>query len=195
MAFVLPELPFDKKAFGTYISEEGFNFHYGKHHAAYVTNLNNLVKDTDYENLTLEEVILKSAKENKTPVFNNSAQIYNHTFFWNCLSPNGGGAPKGKIAELIDGSFGSFDKFKEEFSAKAATLFGSGWAWLVVNEAGKLEILQLPNAGTPMSLGKKAVLTIDVWEHAYYIDHRNVRLNFIQGFWNFVNWDFVNSNL
>jgi len=195
MAFTLPELPYAKNAFGSYISEEGFNYHHGKHHATYVTNLNNNVKGTDYENLSLEEAIIRSNQEKKPAIFNNAAQHYNHSFFWNCLSPAGGGAPKGKIAELLDRDLGGFEKFKEEFSNKAVTLFGAGWAWLVLNADGKLEIVQTPNAGTPMTDGKKALLTVDVWEHAYYIDHRNARLNFVQGFWNVVNWDFVNSNL
>jgi superoxide dismutase, Fe-Mn family len=195
MTFTLPELPYTKTAFGQYISEEGFNYHHGKHHAAYVNNLNNNIKGTDYENLQLDQIILRSFKESKPAIFNNAAQHYNHSFFWNCLSPNGGGAPTGKIADLITRDFGSFDKFKEEFSNKAATLFGSGWTWLVLNKDGKLEIVQTANAGTPMTNDQKALLTIDVWEHAYYIDHRNVRLNFIQGFWNVINWSFVNTNL
>jgi superoxide dismutase, Fe-Mn family len=195
MAFILPELPFSKNAFGSYISEEGFNYHHGKHHATYVTNLNNNIKGTDYENLNLEEIIVKSAKESKPAVFNNAAQHFNHSFFWNCLSPNGGGNPTGKIAEFITRDFVSYEKFKEEFSAKAVGLFGSGWAWLTLNSGGKLEIVQLSNAGTPMVDGKKALMTVDVWEHAYYIDHRNARANFVNGFWDVVNWAHVNSCL
>jgi superoxide dismutase, Fe-Mn family len=195
MAFILPELPFSKNAFGSYISEEGFNYHHGKHHATYVTNLNNNIKGTDFENLKLEDIIVKSAKDSKPAVFNNAAQHFNHSFFWNCLSPNGGGNPTGKIAELITRDFVSFEKFKEEFSAKAVGLFGSGWAWLTLNTQGKLEIVQLSNAGTPMVDGKKALMTVDVWEHAYYIDHRNARANFVNGFWDVVNWAHVNSCL
>jgi len=194
MAFILPELPYDKKALHPFISEETFDYHYGKHHAAYVTNLNAAVKDTEYEGLKLEDAIVKSAKESKLPVFNNAAQHWNHAFFWECMSPNGGGAPKGKIADMITKDFGSFDAFKEQFSKAAATLFGAGWAWLA-SDNGKLEIIQLSNAGTPMTLNKKALLTIDVWEHAYYIDYRNARPKFIEGFWDVINWDKVNARI
>ncbi|MFN8255157.1 MAG: superoxide dismutase [Bacteroidales bacterium] len=195
MAHVLPELPYSKDAFGKFISAEGFEYHHGKHHAAYVNNLNKMIENNEFQNLNLEETILKSFKEKNTPVFNNSAQIWNHTFFWHCLTPSGGGKPTGKIGDLIDRDFESYDKFKETFSAKAATLFGSGWAWLVVGENGKLEILQMSNAGTPLTENKKALLTIDVWEHAYYIDHRNARPNFIAGFWDVVNWAEVNKRI
>ncbi|MBC7473249.1 MAG: superoxide dismutase [Candidatus Sericytochromatia bacterium] len=195
MKFTLPELPYAKDAFAPYISAEGFDYHYGKHHATYVTKLNELVQGTDYENKTLEEVVVQSAKENKTPIFNNSAQHWNHSFFWNCLSPSGGSLPTGKVAEMIDRDFGSFDAFKEKFSTTATTLFGSGWAWLVVDQSGKLEIVGLSNAGTPLTQDKTPILTLDVWEHAYYIDHRNARPKHVEGFWNVVNWDFVNSNI
>lgn len=195
MAFTLPELPYAKDALSPYISSEGFDYHHGKHHATYVTKLNELTQGTDMESMSLEDIILHADKEKKTPLFNNSAQHWNHSFFWNCLSPNGGGNPTGKIAELIDRDFGSFDAFKEKFTTTATTLFGSGWAWLTSDENGKLEIIGLPNAGLPLTHGKTALLTLDVWEHAYYIDHRNARPKFIEGFWKHVNWDFANSNL
>lgn len=195
MAHSLPELPFAKNAFGTFMSEEGFEYHHGKHHAAYVNNLNKLVEGTDFQSLSLEDTIKKAFNDKNTGVFNNSAQHWNHSFFWSCLSPSGGGKPSGKLAELIDRDFGSFDKFKETFSAKAATLFGSGWAWLVTDNSGKLDILQMSNAGTPVTEGKSALLTLDVWEHAYYIDHRNARPNFIAGFWDVVNWDAVSKRI
>jgi Fe-Mn family superoxide dismutase len=195
MAFKLPELPYAKNSLTPYISEEGFDYHYGKHHATYVNKLNELIQGTELEQKSLEDIILYSDKEGKTAIFNNAAQHFNHSFFWNCLSPNGGGNPKGKIEELINRDFESFDKFKEKFSNAAVTLFGSGWTWLALNNEGKLEILQLSNAGTPLTSGKKPLLTIDVWEHAYYIDHRNARPKFVEGFWNYVNWDFVNTQL
>jgi len=193
MAHLLPDLPFAKDAFGKFISAEGFDYHHGKHHAAYVNNLNKLIEGTDFQQLNLEDTIKKSFIDKNLPVFNNSAQIWNHTFFWNSINPSGGGKPSGKVADLIDRDFESYDKFKEAFSNKAATLFGSGWAWLVVGENNKLEILQMSNAGTPITEGKKPLLTIDVWEHAYYIDHRNARPNFISGFWDVVNWTEVNK--
>jgi superoxide dismutase, Fe-Mn family len=195
MAHLLPELPFAKDAFGKFISAEGFEYHHGKHHAAYVNNLNKLIEGTKFQSLNLEETVKSAFSEKNTPIFNNSAQHWNHSFFWNCLSPSGGGKPSGKIAELIDRDFESFEKFKETFSAKATTLFGSGWAWLVTDNSGKLDILQMSNAGTPLTEGKKALLTIDVWEHAYYIDHRNARPNFIAGFWDVVNWSEVAKRL
>lgn len=189
--FKLPELPYKTSDFKGIFSEETFEFHHGKHHNAYVTNLNNLIKGTDFESMSLEEIIKKS----QAGVFNNSAQHFNHSFFWNCMSPNGGGAPTGKIADEINANFGSFDKFKENFSSSAATLFGSGWAWLVKNGDGKLEIIQKSNADTPLTDNAKPILTLDVWEHAYYIDYRNARPAFIEKFWEVVNWDFANSNL
>jgi len=191
MAFTLPELPFAKDAMKSIISEEAFDYHHGKHHAAYVNNLNNLIKGTAFEEMKLEEIIKKA----DGGLFNNSAQHFNHDFFWKCMSPNGGGAPSGKIADEIAASFGSFDAFKEQFSKAATTLFGSGWAWLAKNADNKLEILQLSNAGTPLTLDKKPILTLDVWEHAYYIDYRNARPTFIEKFWDIVNWDFANKNL
>jgi Fe-Mn family superoxide dismutase len=192
MSFVLPELPFPKDALKPHISEETFDYHYGKHHAAYVNNLNKLVEGTDFQGLNLEEIIKKSQSG---PIFNNAAQHYNHTFFWNSLSPNSGGVPSGKVLEAINKSFGSFDEFKTKFSNSAATLFGAGWAWLVKNADGSLAIEQTSNAGTPLASGKQAILTIDVWEHAYYIDYRNARPQFIDHFWEIVNWDFALKNL
>lgn len=194
MEFKLPDLPYDKKALAPFISEETFDYHHGKHHAAYVNNLNAAVKDNAFADLSLEEAIKKSFKENNLAVFNNGAQHWNHSFFWKCMSPNGGGAPKGELADMINRDFGSFDAFKEQFSSSAAKLFGAGWAWLTLNN-GKLEIEQMSNAGTPVSFDKKALLTIDVWEHAYYIDYRNARPKFIEGFWDVVNWDHVTANL
>ena len=195
MKFTLPELPYAKDALAPYISQEGFDYHYGKHHATYVNKLNELIGGTEYENKDLNTIIIDSAKESKAPIFNNSAQHWNHSFFWNCMTPNGGGAPTGKIAELIDRDFGSFDSFKEKFSNTAVTLFGSGWAWLFIDENEKLEIVGLSNAGTPLAQGKKPILTLDVWEHAYYIDHRNARPKFVEGFWNVVNGDHANKQI
>jgi Fe-Mn family superoxide dismutase len=187
MKFELPELPFPKDSLAPIISEETLDYHWGKHHAAYVNNLNNLVPGTEFEGLTLEEIIKKS----QAGIFNNSAQIWNHTFFWNCLSPNGGGAPTGAVLKAIEENFGSFDDFKTKFSASATTLFGAGWAWLVKTTDGKLEIVQTSNAGTPLTTDKTPILTLDVWEHAYYIDYRNARPKFIEKFWDIVNWENV----
>jgi Fe-Mn family superoxide dismutase len=191
MAFQLPELPYAINALEPHISKETLEFHYGKHHQAYVTNLNNLVPGTEFENMDLEEIIKKS----EGGVFNNAAQVWNHTFYWHCLSPNGGGAPTGELAEKINEAFGSFENFKEQFSQKAITTFGSGWAWLVKNADGSLEITSTSNAGTPMTSGQTALLTCDVWEHAYYVDYRNARPKYVEIFWNLVNWDFVASKL
>lgn len=185
MKFELPELPYAKTALTPFLSEETFEYHYGKHHAAYVNNLNKLIEGTPYAEMTLVEIIKKA----DGGLFNNAAQVWNHTFFWNCLSPHGGGAPSGKLLEAVNRDFGSFDAFKEKFTTAAATLFGSGWAWLVKDEGGKLEVLQTANADTPMKHGKTAILTLDVWEHAYYIDYRNARPKFIDGFWSKVNWE------
>jgi Fe-Mn family superoxide dismutase len=172
------------------MSEETLEYHYGKHHQAYVTNLNNLIKGTEYENLPLEEIIKKSSGG----VFNNSAQVWNHTFFWNCMKPNGGGAPTGKVADAINAKWGSFDKFKEEFQKSAVGNFGSGWTWLVKKADGSVDIVNTSNAATPLTTENKALLTVDVWEHAYYIDYRNARPKFVEAWWNLVNWDFVNQN-
>ncbi|MDF2530103.1 MAG: superoxide dismutase [Gammaproteobacteria bacterium] len=191
MSFELPALPYEKNALEPHMSAETLEYHYGKHHKAYVDNLNNLVKGTEFESKSLEDII----KHSSGGVFNNSAQVWNHTFFWHCLSPNGGGAPSGKVAKEIDKAFGSFELFKEKFTKTALTTFGSGWAWLVKNKDGQLDIISTSNAGTPMTDGKIALLTCDVWEHAYYIDYRNARPKFLEAFWNLVNWDFVAKNL
>jgi len=191
MEHKLPELPYAKDALQPHMSSETFDYHYSKHHNAYVTNLNNLIKGTKYEDMSLEDII----KNSEGGVFNNAAQVWNHTFFWNCLAPNAGGNPTGAIADKINAKWGSFDKFKEEFTKSAVGNFGSGWTWLVTNKAGELEIVNTSNAGTPMTAGHKALLTVDVWEHAYYIDYCNARPNFLNAFWNIVNWNFVNSNL
>jgi Fe-Mn family superoxide dismutase len=190
MIHELPELPFGKDALAPHISAETLDFHHGKHHQTYVTNLNKLIKGTEFEDVSLEDIVRKA----DGGVFNNGAQVFNHTFYWNCLKPGGGGAPTGAVADAISGAFGSFDAFKEEFSAKAATLFGSGWAWLVKDD-GKLLIVQGSNASSPLRDGHTPVLTCDVWEHAYYIDYRNARPKYIEAFWNLVNWDFVAQNL
>ena len=191
MAHQLPPLPYDKNALEPHISAETLEYHYGKHHQTYVTNLNKMISGTEYESLSLEDIVKKASGG----VFNNAAQIWNHTFYWHCLSPDGGGSPSGKVGDAINKTFGSFDKFKEQFSQAAVTTFGSGWAWLVRNSDGSLAITSTSNAGTPMTEGKKALLTCDVWEHAYYIDYRNKRPDYVAAFWNLVNWDFVASNL
>lgn len=191
MVHKLPELPYAMSALAPHISEETLEYHYGKHHQTYVTNLNNLIKDTEFENLSLEDIIKKSSGG----LFNNAAQVWNHTFYWNCLSPDGGGKPGGKVADAINQSFGSFDAFKEKFSQTAITTFGSGWGWLVRNADGSLALSSTSNAGTPMTEGQTALLTCDVWEHAYYIDYRNARPKYVENFWELVNWDFVEKNL
>lgn len=190
MIHELPALPYAKDALLPHISAETIEYHYGKHHQAYVTNLNNLIKGTEFEALSLEDIILQSAGG----VFNNAAQVWNHTFYWSCLSPNGGGAPTGAVADAIDAKWGSFDAFKEAFSKAAIGTFGSGWAWLVKNTAGELEIVSTSNAATPMTNGQTALMTCDVWEHAYYVDYRNARPKYVEIFWNLVNWDFVAAN-
>lgn len=190
MEHVLPPLPYPRNALEPHMSNETLDFHYGKHHQAYVNKLNELIKGTKYENMSLEEIILSS----EGPLFNNAAQVWNHTFFWNCLAPKAGGNPTGNIAKKIDEKWGSFDKFKEEFAKMAVANFGSGWTWLVQNKQNELEIVNTSNAQTPKTQGLKALMTLDVWEHAYYIDYRNARPDFIKGFWNLVNWEFVNKN-
>jgi superoxide dismutase, Fe-Mn family len=197
MAFSQPPLPFDFNALEPYgMKAETFEYHYGKHHKAYVDNLNKLVEGKDLADKSLEEVIQTSFKDpSLTGVFNNAAQVWNHTFFWDSLKPAGGGTPNGDLAAKIDKDFGSFDKFKEEFSNAAATQFGSGWAWLI-DDGGTLKVMKTPNAENPLAHGKKALLTLDVWEHAYYIDFRNARPAFIKNFLDqLVNWDFVAENL
>nr|WP_315028583.1 superoxide dismutase [uncultured Chryseobacterium sp.] len=191
----LPELPYSKNALQPIITEETFDYHYEKHHAAYVNNLVSLVKDTPLEGASVETIIQKGFEENNQGLFNNAAQHWNHSFFWNCMSPDGGKAPQGKIAELLDRDFGSFENFKEQFSTTAVKLFGCGWAWLAQNEKGLLEIIPLKDAHTPLTSNKTPILTLDVWEHAYYIDYRNARPKFVEGFWEIVNWNFANENL
>ena len=192
MAFTLPELPYAKDALAPHISAETLEFHYGKHHQTYVTNLNKFAEtDPSLAGRTLEDLILTT----KGGVFNNAAQVWNHTFYWHSLKPGGGGAPTGKIGELITSTWGSFDAFKEKFTAAAIGQFGSGWAWLVQNAAGSLEITTTSNAECPLTAGKRPLLTCDVWEHAYYIDFRNARAAYVGAWWNLVNWDFANANL
>ena len=191
MAFQLPELPYAKNALEPHISAETIEYHYGKHHQAYVNNLNGLVAGTPGEESSLEDIIMNSSGG----LFNNAAQVWNHTFYWNCLSPNGGDEPTGELAEKITHTFGSFTEFKEAFSKAAATNFGSGWTWLVKDADGKLEIVSTDDAKTPMTDGKTALMTIDVWEHAYYVDYRNARPKYIEAFWNLVNWNFVASHI
>ncbi|MFD2909696.1 superoxide dismutase [Flavobacterium ardleyense] len=191
----LPELPYDKSALNPFITEETFDYHYGKHHAAYVNNLAGLVKDTKLIAASVEEIIQIGFAEKNHALFNNAAQHWNHTFFWHCMSPDGGKQPDGKIGELITRDFGSFENFKEQFSTTAVKLFGCGWAWLAQDEHGKLEIIAMKDAHTPLTENKKPILTIDVWEHAYYIDYRNARPKFVEGFWEIVNWEFANQNL
>jgi Fe-Mn family superoxide dismutase len=178
-------------ALAPFISRETLEFHYGKHHAAYVTNLNKLIPGTEFENMPLEDVVKKASGG----IFNNAAQIWNHTFYWNCLMPSGGGEPKGAVAEMMAKNFGGFPNFRVEFTKAAMSTFGSGWVWLVKNSDGKLTIESTGNAGTPLKDNRKAVLTCDVWEHAYYIDYRNNRAAYVEAFWKLVNWKFVEQNL
>jgi Fe-Mn family superoxide dismutase len=193
MAFTLPALPYAKDALAPHISAETLDFHHGKHHNAYVTKLNELIAGKPEESQTLEEII--KGHDVGTPIFNNAAQVWNHTFYWASMKPGGGGAPTGDLAAAIDRDFGSFDKFKEAFTAAGIGQFGSGWAWLV-EEAGKLHVTKTPNADLPMKHKQKAILTMDVWEHAYYIDFRNARPKYIETFLgNLVNWDFALENL
>ncbi len=192
MEHKLPDLPYEKNALEPHISAETLEYHHGKHHQAYVTNLNNLIKGTEFEEKALEDII-KTAPAGG--VFNNAAQVWNHSFYWNCLNPNGGGEPSGALAEAIDKAFGSFADFKEKFAASCVGNFGSGWTWLVKNDDGSVEIMNTSNAGCPLTEeGKTPLLTCDVWEHAYYIDYRNLRPKYVENFWNLVNWDFVAGN-
>lgn len=191
MAFELPPLPYEKDALAPYISAETLDYHHGKHHNAYVTNLNGLIEGTDHADASLEDIILNS----DGGLFNNAAQVWNHTFYWNCMAPGGGGEPTGDVAEAINSAFGSYDAFREQFTTAAKTQFGSGWAWLVDAGSG-LEIMKTPNADLPMAHSAKALLTIDVWEHAYYIDYRNARPDYIETFMNsLLNWDHVAAQM
>jgi Fe-Mn family superoxide dismutase len=191
MTFSLPKLPYEMDALAPHISKETLEYHYGKHHNTYVVNLNKLIANTEYADMSLEEII----KQASGGVFNNAAQVWNHTFYWNCLSPYGGGEPEGELADAIDKAFGSFAQFKEKFTEISIGTFGSGWGWLVQDAEGQLKIISTSNAGTPMAEGMKALLTCDVWEHAYYIDYRNARPNYLNAFWELVNWTFVSNQL
>ncbi len=190
MTFELPKLPYPMDALEPHISQETLEYHYGKHHAAYVNKLNGLIKGTEFEKKSLDDIILKSSGG----IFNNAAQVWNHTFYWNCMSPEGGGEPYDALAAAIDKNFGSYEKFKDQFISAANNHFGSGWAWLVKTKDGKLEVVSTSNAGNPMTDHKKPLLTCDVWEHAYYIDTRNDRPKYVNNFWQLVNWDFVVKN-
>ncbi|MBD2858822.1 superoxide dismutase [Fe] [Spongiibacter sp. KMU-158] len=191
MAFELPALPYDKSALEPHISAETLDFHHGKHHNAYLVKLNELVPGSEFEGKTLEEII----KTSSGVLFNQAAQVWNHTFYWNSLSPNGGGAPAGDLAAAIDSAFGSFEEFKTAFNAKAVGNFGSGWTWLVKNSDGSLEIVNTDDADTPIARdGQTPLFTADVWEHAYYIDYRNARPKYLEAFWNLVNWEFAAAN-
>ena len=191
MAIELPALPYDRAALEPHISAETLDFHYGKHHQTYVTNLNNLIAGTEFESADLESIVRKS----QGGLFNNAAQVWNHTFYWNCLKPNGGGEPSGKLAEAINAAFGSFEAFKAEFSKTAIGTFGSGWAWLVQRADGSLALVSTANAATPLTGTDKPLLTCDVWEHAYYVDYRNARPKYVEAFWNLVNWDFAAAQM
>ena len=191
MAIELPPLPFERTALEPHISGETIDYHYGKHHKAYVDNLNKMIAGTEFESMPLEDIIRKS----QGAMFNNAAQVWNHTFYWNCLKPNAGGEPSGKLADAIGKAFGSFDKFKEQFSDLAVKTFGSGWAWLVQRADGGLALVSTQNAVTPLTSDDIPLMTCDVWEHAYYIDYRNARPKYIEAFWSLVNWDFAASNM
>jgi len=191
MAIELPPLPFEKNALEPHISAETLEFHYGKHHQAYVTKLNGMIEGTEFADMALEDIIRKASGG----MFNNAAQVWNHTFYWNSLSPNGGGDPSGKLADALAKTFGSVDAFREQFSTAAAGNFGSGWTWLVQRPDGSLAIVNTSNAATPITGDDKPLLTIDVWEHAYYIDYRNARPKYVEAFWNLVNWDFAAANM
>jgi len=192
MEHQLPQLPFAMDALAPHMSKETFEYHYAKHHQAYVTNLNNLIKGTEYDSLDLEAIVKKAPAGG---IYNNSAQVWNHTFFWNCLKPNGGGAPGGALADAINSKWGSLDEFKKAFQTSAVGNFGSGWTWLVKKADGSVDIVNMGAAGTPLTTGDKPLLTIDVWEHAYYIDYRNARPKFVETFLNsLVNWGFAEKN-
>ncbi len=190
MAYELPALPYAIDALAPHISAETLEFHHGKHHQTYVTNLNNLVPGSQFEGASIESLIARASGG----IFNNAAQVWNHTFYWNSLSPNGGGEPTGALADAINATFGSFAEFKEAFSKCAITTFGSGWGWLVKNADGSLELMSTSNAGCPLTEGQTPLLTCDVWEHAYYIDYRNARPKYLEAFWSLVNWEFAAAN-
>ncbi len=196
MAIELPPLPYDRTALEPHISGETLDYHYGKHHKTYVDNLNKMIEGTEFADMPLEDIVRKA----QGAMFNNAAQVWNHTFYWNCLSPAsgskpGGGEPSGKVSDAINKAFGDFAKFKEQFSDTAIKTFGSGWGWLVQRPDGALALASTPNAATPLTGDDTALLTCDVWEHAYYIDYRNARPKYVEAFWNLVNWDFVASNM
>jgi len=192
MEHTLPALPYAKDALAPHLSAETFDYHYSKHHQAYVTNLNNLIKGGQFENAALEDIVRQSSGG----IYNNAAQVWNHTFFWNCMKPNGGGAPAGALADAINAKWGNLDEFKKAFQASAVGNFGSGWTWLVKKADGSLDIVNMGAAGTPLTTGDTALLCVDVWEHAYYIDYRNLRAKFVEVFLNnLVNWEFVAANL
>ena len=191
MAIELPPLPYERNALEPHISAETLEYHYGKHHKTYVDNLNKMIEGTEFADMPLEEIVRKS----QGGMFNNAAQVWNHTFYWNCLSPNGGGEPTGKVAEAINKAFGDFASFKDEFTKLSIGTFGSGWGWLVQRPDGALALVSTSNANTPLTGEDTALLTCDVWEHAYYIDYRNARPKYVEAFWNLVNWDFVASNM
>jgi Fe-Mn family superoxide dismutase len=192
MEHQLPQLPFAMDALAPHMSKETFEYHYAKHHQAYVTNLNNLIKGNEYENLDLESIVKKAPAGG---IYNNAAQVWNHTFFWNCLKPAGGGTPGGALAAAINAKWGSFDEFKKVFQASAVGNFGSGWTWLVKKADGSVDIVNMGAAGTPLTTGDKPLLCIDVWEHAYYIDYRNMRPKFVETFLaSLVNWNFAEKN-
>ena len=191
MEHKLPDLPYEKNALEPHISAETLDYHHDKHHATYVTNLNNLIKGTGFEDKSLEEIVTSAPAGG---IFNNAAQVWNHTFYFNCMAPNAGGEPAGALADAINAKFGSFADFKQAFTTSAATNFGSGWTWLVMKD-GELEIVNTGNAGCPLTDGMKPLLTVDVWEHAYYIDKRNARPAYLESWWNLVNWEFVASQM
>jgi superoxide dismutase, Fe-Mn family len=186
----LPQLPYPMDSLQPHISKETLEYHYGKHHQTYVTNLNNLIKDNEFENCSLEDIVRKASGG----IFNNAAQVWNHTFYWNSLSPRGGGEPTGDLAKAIAAKFGSVDAFRDAFARSAAGNFGSGWTWLVKKSDGSVDIVNTPNAATPLTTADKPLLTCDVWEHAYYIDYRNARPKYLEAFWKLVNWDFAAKN-
>ena len=192
MIHELPPLPYAKDTLAPHLSAETLEYHHDKHHAAYVANLNKLIAGTEFENLSLEEIVRKAPAGG---IFNNAAQVWNHSFYFNCMQPNGGGEPSGALADAITKAFGSFAEFREKFAASAVGNFGSGWTWLVRNADGSLAIVNTGNAGCPLTAGQKPLLTVDVWEHAYYIDYRNLRPKYLENFWQVVNWDFVAGNL